>query len=96
MGQLLFSLSCCGHHERVCFDRVQNSESLYRCLFEEEVFSLWSIWAKDLLRHVKSSVLNKNSLIPDVQIFTGLFISTFSCFLRMGTFLNLGFNVLKG
>ena len=56
--------------------RAISASRLSKPVFPIVYSSLWSIWAKDLLRHVRT-VLNKNSLISDVQIFTGLFISTF-------------------
>ena len=40
----------------------------------------------------KCSLLNKNGLIPQLQIFTGLVITMPGCFLRVGTFLDLRFN----
>ena len=36
----LFSY-CGGDHERACFDRVQNPESFFQCLFKEKVLSIF-------------------------------------------------------
>ena len=41
-------------------------------------------------------MLNKNGLIPKLQILTGLVITTPGCFFRVGTFLDLRFNPFEG
>ena len=41
-------------------------------------------------------MLDKNGLIPNVQIFTGLIICTPGCSFRIGTVLDLGFNLFEG
>ena len=39
-------------------------------------------------------MLNKNCLIPEIHVLSDFLISALCCFLRIGTFLNLRFNLL--
>ena len=41
-------------------------------------------------------VLDKECLVPKIQVFTGFLVSTLCCLFRVGTFPNLRFDLLEG
>ena len=41
-------------------------------------------------------VLDNKCLVPNIQVFTGLFVSTLCYLFRVGTFSNLRFDLLEG
>ena len=41
-------------------------------------------------------MLDKECLVPEIQVFTGFLVSTLCCLFRVGTFPNLRFDLLEG